>query len=279
MSKKLKMGSPLYINTLPLLFYFPQNTPSFEIVLNVPRKLNRSVAKGEICGSLSSSVFYAKNFKDYLILPDISISAVGEVKSVILYHREPLEKLNGKKIGITPETESSYHLLRILLEDFLHVKPVYVELSKNWKDLTDEEKKELSGYLAIGDEALIFQFNSVSSDSTIITDLAELWLKYTHLPFVFALFIVRKDTAKEYKKEIREFCKEIYYARARAFSNLEEIVEKSYLELPKEFVFNYLTHLEYDFSGLKQRAFLTFCELLFKKGLIKEIPKLEFFEV
>jgi chorismate dehydratase len=275
---KLKLGSPLYINTLPLLFYFPQNNPSFEIILEVPKKLNQSLAKGEIHGSLSSSVFYAKNFRKYLILPDISISAVGEVKSVILYHKVPLEKLDNKKIGITPETESSFNLLRILLEEFMDIKPKYIELYKNWGTLTEEEKKELSGYLAIGDEALTLQFNN-QNKSALITDLAELWLKYTHLPFVFALFIVRKDIAKKYKNELKEFCNNLYYARAQALSNLREIVKKSYLNLPKEFLFNYLTHLEYDFSGLKQRAFITFCEYLLKLGLIKELPKLRFLEI
>jgi chorismate dehydratase len=275
---KLKLGSPLYINTLPLLFYFPQNNPYFEIILEVPKKLNQSLAKGEIHGSLSSSVFYAKNFRKYLILPDISISAVGEVKSVILYHKVPLEKLDNKKIGITPETESSFNLLRILLEEFIGIKPKYIELYKNWRTLTEEEKKELSGYLAIGDEALILQFNN-KNKSALITDLAELWLKYTHLPFVFALFIVRKDIAKKYKNELKEFCNNLYYARAQAFSNLREIVKKSHLNLPKDFLFNYLTHLEYDFSGLKQRAFITFCEYLLKMGLIKELPKLRFLEI
>jgi chorismate dehydratase len=275
---KLKLGSPLYINTLPLLFYFPQNNPSFEIILEVPKKLNQSLAKGEIHGSLSSSVFYAKNFRNYLILPDISISAVGEVKSVILYHKVPLEKLDNKKIGITPETESSFNLLRILLEEFIGIKPKYIELYKNWGTLTEEEKKEFSGYLAIGDEALILQFNN-RNKSALITDLAELWLKYTHLPFVFALFIVRKDIAKKYKNKLKEFCNNLYYARAQAFSNLREIVKKSHLNLPKEFLFNYLTHLEYDFSGLKQRAFITFCEYLLKLGLIKELPKLRFLEI
>jgi chorismate dehydratase len=275
---KLKLGSPLYINTLPLLFYFPQNNPYFEIILEVPKKLNQSLAKGEIHGSLSSSVFYAKNFRKYLILPDISISAVGEVKSVILYHKVPLEKLDNKKIGITPETESSFNLLRILLEEFMGIKPKYIELYKNWGTLTEEEKKELSGYLAIGDEALTLQFNN-QNKSALITDLAELWLKYTHLPFVFALFIVRKDIAKKYKNELKEFCNNLYYARAQALSNLREIVKKSYLNLPKEFLFNYLTHLEYDFSGLKQRAFITFCEYLLKMGLIKELPKLRFLEI
>jgi len=273
---KLKMGIPLYLNTLPLLFYFPKNNPDVELVLDVPKKLNFKLKEGEIHGSLSSSVVYARDFENYLILPDISISAVGEVKSVILCHKEPLEKLSGKKIGITPETESSFNLLKILLEEFIGVKPEYIHLPFNWKNLKREEKKEITGYLAIGDEALILQLNN---KDVMITDLAELWLKYTHLPFVFALFIVRKEVSHRYSQELKNFCLAIYHARARALSNLKEIVEKNHLNLPKNWVYKYLTHLEYDFSGLKQRAFLTFCEYLYKKGLIKTVPELRFFNL
>ncbi len=273
---RLKFGIPFYLNTLPLLFYLPKNTNNYEILLEIPKKLNLNLEKGEIQGSLSSSVVYARNSNKYLLLPDISISAVGEVKSVILCHKAPLEKLDSKKIGITPETESSFNLLRILMEDFLDIKPNYIHISQNWSSLKDEEKKEFSGYLAIGDEALTLQ---LKKHNMLITDLAKLWLEYTHLPFIFALFIIRKEIVKKYKKELKEFCLSIYYARACAFSNLKEIVEKSYLKLPKEFVYNYLTHLEYDFSGLKQKAFLTFCRHLYKKKLIPYIPELMFLEI
>lgn len=272
---KIKIGTPLYVNTLPLLFYFPNN-PHFEIILEVPRIINQDLAKGKIHGGLSSSVFYAKEFQNYLILPDISISAVGQVKSVILYHKEPLEKLNGKKIGITQETETSFYLLKILLEEFIGIKPYYIEVFKSWGNLEEREKRELYGYLAIGDEALILQFNN---KDYLITDLAYLWLNYTGLPFIFALFIVKNEIAKFYKRELEEFCLSLYYARACAMSNLKKIAEKSHLNLSKEFIYNYLTHLEFDFSGLKQRAFLTFCEYLQKKGLINKIPELRFFEI
>ncbi len=272
---KIKIATPLYINTLPLLFYFSPN-PYFEIILKAPKSINQGLAEGKIHGGLCSSTFYAKEFRNYLILPDISISAVGQVKSVILYHKEPLEKLNEKKIGITPETETSFYLLRILLEEFIGVKPYYIEVSKPWKNLKGKEKKELLGYLAIGDEALILQFKN---KSYLITDLAYLWLNYTGLPFIFALFIIKEDIAKSYKKELEKFCLSLYHAKACAMSNLKKIAEQSHLNLPKEFIYNYLTHLEFDFSGLKQRAFLTFCKYLQKKELIEEIPELRFFKI
>jgi chorismate dehydratase len=277
---KLKVGFPLYLNTLPFLFYL-KNTDYFELCSDIPRKLNYMLKNGKLHCALSSSVFFAKNFEDFVLIPDVSISAVGKVKSVILFHKEKLEKLNKKKIGITPETESSFLLLRVLLEDFLNVYPEYVSLSKNWNDLSLEEKEELCGYLAIGDEALnlSLSFNEKTSENKFITDLAELWLEYTNLPFIFALLCIKKEVIPVFKEELKRFSLDLYYARARAFSDLRKIVEQSHLNLPKEFAYTYLTHLEFDFSGLKQKAFLYFCECLKRKQILKEVPELRFLEI
>lgn len=274
---KLKIGFPLYLNTLPLLFYLNSKNTNFEIILDVPKNLNFKLSQNIIHGSLSSSICYARNPQEYFIVPDISISAVGEVKSVILFHKKPLEKLNGKKIGITPESESSFNLLRILFEEFIGIKPIYLELNKHWKELSQKEKEELSGYLAIGDEALILGMNN--SEKAFITDLAELWLKYTRLPFVFALLLIRKEIVNKQRKILKNFCLKLYYSRAKAFSNLKEIIEKSHIKLPKKYAYYYLTHLEHDFSPLKQKAFLTFCEYLYKMKIIKKIPELNFLNI
>ncbi len=269
---RLKIGFPLYLNTLPLLFYLPKNS-EIEIVVDVPKKLNLKLEENLIQGGLISSTNYAKNFDQYLLLPDISISAVGKVKSVILFHHLPLEQLQNQKIGITPETESSYALLRILLEDFLKIVPEYVKLTQTWKFLSSDKKKFLAGYLAIGDEALLLaQANSFFYQ----TDLAELWLNFAKLPFVFALIAIRKEIAEKFQETLKLFCYQLYQARAKAFSNLKEIVEKSHLKVDKDFAYTYLTHLEHDFSPLKQKAFLTFCNFLHRKGMLKEVPKLNF---
>ena len=273
--KVLKVGIPFYLNTLPLLSFFPKKS-SWELVLKCPRELNELLRRGEIHASLSSSIVYAKEFEELLIIPDISISAVGEVKSVIFCHSTSIEDMHGKQIAITPETESSFNLLRVLFEKFLKIKPNYVIVNKRWKELTEEEKGRFSGYLAIGDEALTIQLNAKGME---VTDLAKLWLEFTHLPFIFAVFVVRKDAAYEFLEELKEFVRALYIARARGLSNLLEVARKNHLNLPEDFVFDYLTHLEYDFSGLKQRAFLTFCKYLLSLNIIKKLPELKFLEV
>jgi len=272
--KKIKVGFPRYVNTLPLLHYLDPEGCGVEIISAPPRTRNQMLQSGELQASLSSSVIYAKNFQNYFILPDISISAVGMVKSVILFHKEELKALSDKPLAITPESESSFLLLRVLLEDFVGVKPNYIRVDRRWGELTDLEREKFWGYLAIGDEALVL---GKSLPNHFITDLAQLWLEFTGLPFVFALLIVRRDACtEENSQSLRKFCKSLYLARAKAFGNLEALLKKANLPLPFDLVYNYLSYLEYDFSFLKQRAFLTFARYLEKKKLIPSLPELRF---
>ena len=272
----LRVGFPNYLNTLPFLYHLPKIN-GIELVFDVPSRLNEKLAVGEINCGLCSSVFYAKHFEDYILIPDISISAVGKVKSVCLFHKVPLSELSGKTIGITPETETSFALLRLVLEKMKEVKPVYLKLSHSSRSLSKEEAQAffetIDGYLAIGNEALKLLF---TEKFPYVTDLAEVWLEETGYPFVFALLLVRKEVLSVYKKELRILAENLYLSRAKALADLSLIVKEYSSFLDKTFLLDYLHHLEFDFSGLKQRAFLYFCQNLFDMGIISKIPILKF---
>jgi Predicted periplasmic solute-binding protein len=272
----LRVGFPNYLNTLPFLYHLPKMN-GIELVFDVPSRLNEKLAVGEVDCGLCSSVFYAKHYEDYILIPDISISAVGKVKSVCLFHKLPLSELSGKTIGITPETETSFALLRLVLEKMKEVKPVYLKLNHSFRRLSNEEGQAffetIDGYLAIGDEALELLYNG---KFPFVTDLAEVWLEETGYPFVFALFLVRKEVLSLYKKDLRILAENLYLSRAKALANLSLIVKEYSSCLDKTFLLDYLHHLEFDFSGLKQRAFLYFCQNLLDMGIISKIPILKF---
>jgi chorismate dehydratase len=272
----LRVGFPNYLNTLPFLYNLPKMN-GIELVFDVPSRLNERLAVGEINCGLCSSVFYAKHFEDYILIPDISISAVGKVKSVCLFHKVPLSELSGKTIGITPETETSFALLRLVLEKMKEIKPVYLKLSHSSRGLSKEKAQAffetIDGYLAIGNEALELLY---TEKFPYVTDLAEVWLEETGYPFVFALLLVRKEVLSLYKKELRSLAENLYLSRAKALADLSLIVKEYSSSLDKTFLLDYLHHLEFDFSGLKQRAFLYFCQNLFDMGIISKIPILKF---
>jgi len=272
----LRVGFPNYLNTLPFLYHLPKMN-GIELVFDVPSRLNEKLAVGEINCGLCSSVFYAKHYEDYILIPDISISAVGKVKSVCLFHKVPLSELSGKTIGITPETETSFALLRLVLEKMKEIKPVYLKLNHSSRGLSKEEAQAffetIDGYLAIGNEALELLYNG---KFPFVTDLAEVWLEETGYPFVFALLLVRKEVLSLYKKELRILAENLYLSRAKALADLSLIVKEHSPYLDKTFLLDYLHHLEFDFSGLKQRAFLYFCQNLLDMGIISKIPILKF---
>ncbi len=272
----LRVGFPNYLNTRPFLWYLPK-MKGVELVLDVPSRLNEKLAEGEIACGLCSSVFYAKQYEDYVLIPDISISSVGKVKSVCLFHRVPLSELSGKTIGITPETETSFALLRLVLEKLKGIRPDYVKLNHSSRGLSHEESKaffeNFDGYLAIGNEALELLYNG---KFPFVTDLAEVWLEETGYPFVFALLLVRKEVAVHYKRELRSLAENLYLSRAKALADLSLLVKEYPPLLDKSFLIDYLHHLEFDFSGVKQKAFLYFCQNLLELGLISKIPILRF---
>jgi len=272
----LRVGFPNYLNTLLFLYHLPKMN-GIELVFDVPSRLNEKLAVGEVDCGLCSSVFYAKHYEDYILIPDISISAVGKVKSVCLFHKVPLSELSGKTIGITPETETSFALLRLVLEKIKEVKPVYLKLNHSSRGLNKEEAQAffetIDGYLAIGNEALELLYNG---KFPFVTDLAEVWLEETGYPFVFALLLVRKEVLSLYKKELRILAENLYLSRAKALADLSLIVKEYSSFFDKTFLLDYLHHLEFDFSGLKQRAFLYFCQNLLDMGIISKIPILKF---
>ncbi|MFN3505124.1 MAG: menaquinone biosynthetic enzyme MqnA/MqnD family protein [Caldimicrobium sp.] len=271
----LYVGFPNYLNVLPLLYHL-KVSPKIKLYLLPPSEINSSLIHGTLDLGLASSLFYAKNYSHFILLPDLSISAIGKVKSVILYHNLPLKELHGKTIGITPETETSFGLLRLILEDFFNVYPHYQVLPKTLEKNAFKKEPVLAGYLAIGDEALTLQKKGLF---LYLTDLAEIWLEKTNLPFIFALMLVKRNLNEKKIPLIRDFLTTLYFSRAKGLSSLGTIVETCPIDIDKTFALNYLQHIEYDLSGVKQRAFLYFCELLYKKGILKDLPGLEFFEL
>ncbi|MFN4197242.1 MAG: menaquinone biosynthetic enzyme MqnA/MqnD family protein [Caldimicrobium sp.] len=271
----LNVGFPSYLNTLPFLYHLII-TPEIKLYLVPPRKVNEALISGTLDLGLASSLFYAKNHSQYLLIPDLSISAVGKVKSVILYHNLPIEELHDKIIGITPEAETSFGLLRLILEDFYKVYPNYQVLPQTLEKNAFKSEESLVGYLAIGDEALTLHKKGLF---LYYTDLAQIWLEKTNMPFVFALMVMKRVLSDKKLALLKNFLKDLYLSRAKGLASLSTIVENSSLDIDKTFALNYLQHIEYDFSGVKQRAFLYFCELLYKKGILKDIPVLEFFEI
>lgn len=177
--------------------------------------------EGKLDISPSSSVEYLKNKDKYLILPCFSIGSSGPIESILLFSTLPLEELGGKTIAVSSESDTSVALLKIILKEFLSLKCKF----KTVKLRT--VKSGLSSYpafLLIGDRAMR---EARKRTAPHIYDLAELWHKYTGLPFVFALWIVRRETVVEKSELLNQLSSDLIKADKFAHKNFPLIAKKA----------------------------------------------------
>ncbi len=267
----LRIGLVSYLNTAPLILTLNDlsKEKNWYLVEAHPTALNKALAKGDLDLGLISSYEYARG--DYLLIPDVSISATGRVGSVLLFSQEPLDKLTGKVVVLTKASATSVALLRLLLEDFCGQKPIY-------RSGTIRDLEGAAAYLTIGDEALRLRHDPPFQEAH---DLAALWMEHTGLPFVFAVFAVRKEAWRKKAEDIRNFVIALYLSRAKGLSTLTNLANQSVRlsSLSPEECLLYLKGIEYDLSGLKQEALLVFFRHMERRGNIPSVPRLKFIDL
>ncbi|MFO1501197.1 MAG: menaquinone biosynthesis protein [Verrucomicrobiota bacterium] len=238
-----RVGSVPYLNAVPL-------TRGLEpdIVLQPPSQLAKSLARGELDAALVSvtAVLFSGEFD---VLDGIAIASLGEVQSVLLGYRRPLAE--AKEIYCDTASLTSVQLLRVLLaERGLHpeFKPLaaYVEPGK----LPDF-------VLLIGDPAL--DFLHASPDHEIL-DLGTSWFELTGLPFVYAVWALRRGVENT---ALRRLLRE---ARDFGLETLEHII-RDRTDYTYDFRKDYLSwHIHYHLGTDEKRGLARFVELLRRHG-------------
>lgn len=192
-----RLGIVSYTNVAPLHFGlepWSDDHGSVEFVRGVPTVLNRALVNGEIDLTLISSIEFLRHRHELMALPDFSIATLGPVYSVMLFHWEPWRELEGRRIAVTTDSDTSVELLRVLLAadgmkaDFV---PQPSEL--------DTMLTGADGALLIGDaalrEAVLKRAVGASGKRPLVTDLGAAWYRLTRLPFTFAVWAARADNA------------------------------------------------------------------------------------
>jgi chorismate dehydratase len=271
----LTIGHISYINCAPFFHYLQQSGFDGRIVGGVPSELNRRLACGDLDLSPSSSFEYALNWRKYLLLPGQSISARGPVRSVLLFSRRPLEELEGEPIALTGESATSVNLLQILLREFYGHGAVNCRVPAV---PVEEVIAEGGAALLIGDRALRA---AASADSTLrVYDLGELWHRHTGLPFVFALWILRRDAAGRDPRGVRSLLNQLGASRKRALADLGALAattpERSWMGEGE--LIDYWRAMSYDLDASHIEGLRLFFALAVKYGLLAEIPEIHFFE-
>jgi chorismate dehydratase len=273
MMAKARVGRIAYLNVLPIYFalehIFSEN--GFHLVRGTPAELNALMRRGEVDLGSISAMEYGRAFRDYFLLPDLSISSKGAVGSVLLFSRVPFSRLDGRTIRVSAASASGAALVKILMAELFEVQPRYQRGQLAGAPLVD-----CAAVMAIGDEALRLKGAGVMPFEL---DLGQAWQELTGLPFVFGVWAVRRDFAEAHPAATATLHRLLLRSRDWGLGSLAELsrIAAAPFGMSPAQVLAYFHQLNFFLSPEHEEGLATFFHYLYNLGELPEEPRLDFF--
>ena len=193
--RALKISAISFLNTAPLMWDF-EHDPSREIRENfvvdytVPSLCAEALRTG--AGDIGIiPVITTAEIADLVVLPDVAIAARDRVRSILLVSRRPLDEV--RTVAVDTSSRTSVGLIDVLLTKFYggrrELRPMAPAL--------ETMLASCDAGLLIGDPAMM-----AKTDGLYSYDLGELWRTQTGLPFVFAVWAVRKAALAQMRPDL-----------------------------------------------------------------------------
>jgi chorismate dehydratase len=245
----IRLGRISYLNMAPVFHRLDADVVE---VLGVPTELNAALMDGQVDVAPISSIEWARNARELLLLRRLCVSSEGAAGSIQLVSETPFSDI--RRVATTPESATSVVLTRVLLP--------YAEL------VAPEE--DADARLLIGDAAL----RSAFEDATPHYDLGRLWLERTGLPMVFAVWAC-PDPPPAGISDLEEALVESVKRARREAPWLARQAAEEY-GYPAGWVARYFEQLRYSFGPRERSGLRHFLELAKDAGELEEVPELRF---
>ena len=238
-----RVGSVEYLNAVPLTRGIED-----QIVFATPARLAELLRRDELDAALVSITEVLLTDR-YDILDGVAIASLGEVYSVVLAHKKPLEE--AKEIFCDTASLTSVNLLKVLLAE-RGLKPEFKPL-ENYAAAAEKDF-----VLIIGNKAIDFQRAPHQHE---IFDLGAAWFEMTNLPFVYAVWALRRGIENSKLRRLLRQTKDF------GMETLEVII-RNHTAYDLDFRKDYLGwHVHFHLGSDERRGIAKFCELLRKHNL------------
>jgi len=271
---RVKLGHIKYINSYPIFYTILKERESlpFDLISDVPTRLNNMMREGMLDVSLISSFEYVAAPGKYLIYKDFCLASTGYVNSVLLISKKDIEELNGANIGVSSSSATCANLIKIILKEFYGFSNEFYQIS--YRKGFDIFLKNSDAILLIGDEALKF----IDHDKYKVYDLSHLWNEKTGYPVVFAIIAINIESAKIHESTLELIFKKFRESYEIFKNHPEEIAEFSRRNSKLAINFTkYFSNIEYTFSAELKEGLIHYYRMLEKCGLIEKAEKLRFY--
>jgi chorismate dehydratase len=186
----VRVGRIEFVNCFPLYHHFERELASrgvrADVVGGYPAALNEMLVEGAIDVALPSSIAFARDADQLMLLPQVSISSFGAVDSIQLFARTPLAQV--RRVALTEKSATSICLLKVLCREW-GIAPEFAPREGPLSEVLEE----FDALLLIGDEALhLLRVEAYPHHF----DLGAEWKCVTGLPMVYAVCAARRDFAR-----------------------------------------------------------------------------------
>jgi chorismate dehydratase len=261
---KIRISLVHYLNSAPLGWAFLHGPyrGKFEVVPASPAECADQLSTGKADIGLIPSIEYQR-IPNLQILPDISISSIGKVRSILLV------KARGKNaiqsVALDTSSRTSVALTKIFLQQKMGIRAQFV-LSP--PDL-DSMLARCDAALLIGDPAL-----KVAIDEYEVIDLGDAWMSWQQRPFVCAFWACRSGIS------LPDDLNAIFLESKKwGLERRDEIasVYADSLGLPAAFLEDYLLkNINYDMDAAHVEGLERFYQFAKQENLIPEPRPLRF---
>jgi len=259
----LRVAAVSYLNAVPLVWglaHGPQRG-RFQLRYTVPSQCADALRDGEADAGIIPSIEYQR-IDNLKIVPGLSISSAGPVRSVLLISRCPAEQI--RSLAVDTSSRTSACLIQVLLKQQYGLYPRLVPSAP-----------DLQAMLCLADAAMMIGDPALATDfpGLHVYDLAEEWRNMTGLPFVFAFWAVRSEVATA------DLIEPFQQAAAYAMAHLEEIAQAESVRtrLPVSLIRTYLTeNIDFTFGEKNREGLDLFYTLAHEIGLVNAHKPLEF---
>lgn len=255
LATQMQIGAVSYLNSRPLIEGLEGLLPSANLVLDYPSRLADALSNGQLDVALIPSIEYFRR-PGYEVISDACVAARGEVLSVKLYCRVHPGQI--KTLALDEGSRTSAALTKVILAERYGVIPKTAQLRMESTTMDSDA----DAVLLIGDRAM----HCPKESFVEVMDLGQFWYDWTGLPFVFAMWVARREVNTEGVDEA------LSHARDLGMANVADIAreEAPRLGISENLAHNYLTrNLHYHLTSAERSGLKLFSELAAQHNLVK----------
>lgn len=223
--RKPRVGHIQFLNCLPLYWGLARTGSLLDLELSKdsPERLSDQLIAGELDIAPVPVAEYLRHADELVALPDIAVGCDGPVMSCVIVSQAPLASLDRERVALGSTSRTSVRLARLLLAEEYGVDPDYYSCPP---DLSLMMREAQAGVL-IGDAALRASLHDAPRLGLHVHDLGLMWKDWTGMPFVFAVWALRREFHEREPETVREVHRAFLDSRDLSLAEVGKVAEQA----------------------------------------------------